>query len=67
MKIPRYIVVIAALCVVSLIVVSLAYVWFPEMVGADMFLRVLMSFAVIVLGSVALAVLGRLMSGGSEK
>jgi hypothetical protein len=63
MKIPRYILVLVAVLVFALMVTCLMYVWFPEMVSTDVFVRLLISFCVLLLGSAALAVLGRILSG----
>jgi len=61
---PRYIVMIFWLLVVSLMAVALLYIWFPDVVSEQAFVKVGVSFAVVLIGSIAMALLGKTMSGG---
>lgn len=65
MKIPQYVVVLVGLLIVSLMCLSLVYIWFPDFVGADTFFRILISFGVLLVGAIVLALLGRLMGGAN--
>lgn len=60
-SVPTYVVVLCGLLVLSLMVVALAYVWFPESVSAKTFVKVGVSFAVVLIGAAALSLLGRAM------
>ncbi|MCB1593230.1 MAG: hypothetical protein KDI90_12355 [Alphaproteobacteria bacterium] len=62
-KIPTYILVICGFLVMSLMAVSLLYIWFPEVISGEAFVKVGVSFAVILIGSVLMALIGRSMRG----
>ncbi|MCB1682172.1 MAG: hypothetical protein H6858_05125 [Rhodospirillales bacterium] len=63
-KVPTYVLVICSLLVVSLMAVALLYIWFPDVVSEQAFVKVGVSFAVLLLGSVAMALIGKTMKGG---
>lgn len=61
---PRYILMIFWLLVVSLMAVALLYIWFPDVVSEQAFVKVGVSFAVVLIGSIAMALIGKTMGGG---
>lgn len=66
-SVPSYIVVLSGFLVVSLMIVALAYVWFPESVSGQTFVKVGVSFAVLMIGAVLLSLMGRVMGCSSKE
>ncbi len=67
MQIPRYILLLLAVLVFALTMVSLMYVWFPDMITQDVYARILITFAVVVGGSVFLSLVGGLLAKSAPK
>ncbi|MBK9586508.1 MAG: hypothetical protein KA099_11200 [Alphaproteobacteria bacterium] len=63
-KMPSYVHIIFWLLVVSLMAVALLYIWFPDVVSEQAFVKVGVSFAVVLIGSVAMSLIGKSMKGG---
>ncbi len=66
-KVPTYIVVISSLMVVSLMAVTLMYIWFPDAISGQSFAKVVVTFVVLLLGSVFIAVLTRVSQWRVQK
>lgn len=66
-NVPSYIIVLSGFLVLSLMVVALAYVWFPESVSGQTFVKVGVSFAVLMIGAVLFSLMGRFMGCASKE